>query len=64
MLEVRLSRNHSEAVVVTMGLTIQDLHPDLTTPNVLELVAWINLEWTDEFLVWKPSEYKGRYSNG
>ena len=55
---VRPVANHSEPVVVNLGVTVNrvQLHPERNeaTANI-----WVNLKWKDEGLVWDSEEYGG-----
>jgi len=50
--------NHTHTVKVDVGLAL--IHLDLDEKkSILEVDAWLRLNWKDEFLSWNSSEYEG-----
>jgi len=49
--------NESEAVVITFGLTLQQIIDVDEKNQILTTNVWLNLEWTDVNLAWNESEY-------
>jgi len=49
--------NESEAVVLTFGLTLQQIIDVNEKEQILTTNVWLNLEWTDVNLAWNISEY-------
>jgi len=49
--------NESEAVVLTFGLTLQQIIDVNEKEQILTTNVWLNLEWEDVNLAWNTSEY-------
>jgi len=49
--------NESEAVVLTFGLTLQQIIDVDEKNQILTTNVWLNLEWMDVNLAWNESEY-------
>jgi len=50
--------NHSEPVRVDLGMAL--IHLDLDEKvSVLEVDGWMRLNWTDQYLVWDPTQHGG-----
>lgn len=51
-------RDHRTAVRVDLGMAL--IHLDLhERQSVLEVDGWMRLNWTDEYLAWRPEEFQG-----
>ena len=51
-----LCTQDSEAVEVTLGLTMNQLLDVDTTVGTMTGLYWFNLEWKDEYLVWDEAK--------
>uniref|UniRef100_A0A8D9AJX1 Neuronal acetylcholine receptor subunit alpha-7 n=4 Tax=Cacopsylla melanoneura TaxID=428564 RepID=A0A8D9AJX1_9HEMI len=51
--------NESEPLLVTFGITLQQLIDVDEKNQILTTNAWLNLEWVDYNLVWNISDYGG-----
>jgi len=52
-------KNDSDAVEVSLGLTMQQLLDVDTHAQTMTGIYWLNLEWMDEYLVWDREKYGG-----
>ncbi|XP_076028462.1 neuronal acetylcholine receptor subunit alpha-7-like [Oratosquilla oratoria] len=55
----RPTANESEAVVVKLGLTLQQIIDVDEKDQILTTNVWLNFEWTDQNLVWNETDYGG-----
>ncbi|XP_042887412.1 neuronal acetylcholine receptor subunit alpha-7-like isoform X7 [Penaeus japonicus] len=51
--------NESSAIVVKLGLTLQQIIDVDEKNQILTTNVWLNFEWTDHNLIWNESEYGG-----
>ena len=52
-------RNHLDTVRVDLGMAL--IHLDLDEKkSILEVDAWMRLNWTDQYLRWNPEEFQSK----
>ncbi|CAD6184307.1 unnamed protein product [Caenorhabditis auriculariae] len=56
---VRPVRNASDTVTVKLGMTLTNLFDMDERNQVLTINVWLDQEWNDELLRWKPEEFGG-----
>uniref|UniRef100_A0AC35TR79 Neur_chan_LBD domain-containing protein n=1 Tax=Rhabditophanes sp. KR3021 TaxID=114890 RepID=A0AC35TR79_9BILA len=56
---VRPVKNASHAVVVKLGMTLTNIFEVDEKNQVLTINVWLDQEWKDELLVWKPEDHGG-----
>ena len=55
-------KNLTNAVVVSMSLTMTQIFELDEKNQVLITNAWTNFEWTDEYLQWDPADYANMHT--
>ncbi|XP_045112919.1 neuronal acetylcholine receptor subunit alpha-7-like isoform X3 [Portunus trituberculatus] len=55
----RPTQNESSAIVVKLGLTLQQIINVDEKNQILTTNVWLNFEWTDHNLIWNETEYGG-----
>nr|XP_045612629.1 neuronal acetylcholine receptor subunit alpha-7-like isoform X2 [Procambarus clarkii] len=55
----RPTANESSAIVVKLGLTLQQIINVDEKNQILTTNVWLNFEWTDHNLMWNESDYGG-----
>ena len=56
---VRPVKNYTHPIEVKMSVNLIDCHYFDAKNQILDAHMWISYEWTDEFLIWDPSDFNG-----